>query len=153
MKRNTDMQFEFDKEIFTDKDTVLVGFALPNMIYFIAMLFGCMMPLGVTVGLCTGISVWVTILQLSKSAFVLQSSGWKSVAALLKFYPTKKHTVRISRYTLLFRSMLLELILTGLPMIMFFYWFNIIKFTAALLTVAVTMAVISILGVEWSLSR
>lgn len=82
----------------------------------------------------------------------MQASGWKS-AALLKFYPTKKHTVRVSRYTLLFRSMLLELILTGLPMILFFYWFNIIKFTVALLTVAVTMTVIYILGVELSLSR
>ncbi|MGF7143776.1 hypothetical protein HNQ56_002203 [Anaerotaenia torta] len=153
MKRNTVMQFEFDKEIYTANDTVLVGFALPNILYFIAMLFGCIMPLGVTIGLCTGISIWVAILQLSKIAFIMQASGWKSVAALLKFYPTKKHTVRVSRYTLLFRSMLLELILTGLPMILFFYWFNIIRFTIALFTVAVTMTVIYILGVELSLSR
>lgn len=152
MNRNTTLQYEFDKEIFTAKDTVLVSFAVPNMLYFIAMLFGCILPVGVTIGFAAGISVWVTLMELSKSAYIFQSSGWKSAAALLKFYPTKRSTIRISRYTIILRSMLLELILTAIPMIMFFYYFDLIKFLAALITVAVTMSLVSIIGIELSMA-
>lgn len=152
MSRNTSMQYEFDKEIFTAKDTVLVCFALPNMIYFIAMLFGCIMPVGVTIGFAASISVWVTLVELSKSAYIFQSSGWRSAAALLKFYPTRKSTIRLSRYTIILRSMLLELILTAIPMIMFFYYFDPFQFLAALFTVAVTMSLVSIIGIELSMA-
>jgi hypothetical protein len=152
MSRNTSMQYEFDKEIFTAKDTVLVCFAVPNMIYFIAMLFGCIMPVGVTIGFAASISVWVTLVELSKSAYIFQSSGWRSAAALLKFYPTRKSTIRLSRYTIILRSMLLELILTAIPMIMFFYYFDPFQFLAALFTVAVTMSLVSIVGIELSMA-
>lgn len=153
MNRNKSMQYEFDKEIFNDKDIVLIGFVLPNIIYFVAMFFGCIMPIGATIGIAASISVWITILELSRCAFTMQSSGWKSVAALLKFYPTKRNTIRRSRYVIILRSMLLELIITAIPMIMFFFYFNIFKFMAALITVAVTMTVISILGIEISIYR
>ncbi len=152
MSRNAAMQYSFDKEVFTDKDTVLLCFALANIPYFIAMLFGCIMPIGATIGIASAISVWVALVELTKSAFIWQPSGFRSVASLLKYYPTKKRTIRISRYTLLLRSLLLELILTAIPMILFFYWFDPVKFTAALLTVAVTMTVVSIIGIEVSMS-
>lgn len=152
MSRNAKQQYAFDREIFNDKDTVLLCFALSNIIYFIAMLFGCIMPIGVTIGIASGISVWITLVELTKCAFIMQPSGTRSVASLLKYYPTKRSTIRISRYTLLLRSMVLELILTAIPMVMFFYWFDPVKFTAALLTVAVTMTVVSIIGIEISMA-
>lgn len=154
MNRNTSMQYEFDKEIFHDKDDiVLIGIFLPNIIYFIAMLFGCIMPIGATIGLAAGISVWITILNLSRCVFIKQSSGWKSVAALLKFYPTERSAIRISIYFIILRSMLLELIITAIPMIMCFYFFNIFKFMAALITIVVTMIVINIILIEISINR
>lgn len=45
MSRNTTMQFTFDKEIYTEGDLVLLCFALSNILYFIVMLFGCIMPI------------------------------------------------------------------------------------------------------------
>ncbi len=152
MNRNTSAQYDFDKEIFTDQDVVLLCYALPNIIYFIAMLFGCIMPIGVTIGLAVSISVWVTLVELSKSAYILQTSGWRSVAAMLRYYPTRRSTIRFSRYFIIFKGMLLELILTAIPMILFFYFFDILKFLAAIITVAVTMSVVSIIGIELSLA-
>ena len=153
MSRNAKQQFAFDKEVFNDKDIVLLCFALSNIIYFIIMLFGCIMPIGVTIGIASGISVWITLVELARIAFIKQPSGWRSVPALLKYFPTMRHTIRISRYTLILRSILLELILTAIPMLLFFYWFDPVKFIAALLTVAVTMTLVSILGIELSMTR
>lgn len=152
MSRNAKLQYTFDKELFNDKDAVLLCFALSNIPYFIAMLFGCIIPIKVTISIALVISVFITLVELGRGAFIWQPSGFKSVASLLKYYPTKRSTIRMSRYTLLLRSMVLELILTAIPMVMFFYWFDPVKFTAALLTVAVTMSMVSIIGVEISMA-
>ncbi len=151
MNRNTRMQYAFDKEVFNAGDIVLLCNALPNIPYFIAMLFGCIMPVGTTIGIAFTISFWLTLVALTRSAFILQK-GWKSVAGLLRYHPTKRSTIRMSRYTLVFKSMLLELLITAIPMILFFYWFDPLKFIAALLTVAATMTLVGIIGIELSMS-
>lgn len=153
MKQNTLMQFEFDEEITKENDTVLLTFGLSNLFYFITMLFGSILPMGIMISIVASESTLVVITILTKLAFTRCGDNWKSVTTLLSFYPTQRWSIRISRYRILLRYMILELFITGIPMLFFFYWFDLVKFMIALLTVVGTMSFISILGVELSLHR
>lgn len=151
MNSNLKIQFEFDEVIFNKNDTMLLYFGLSNIIYFIIMLFGCIIPLQVTVVIASIQAMLVALLELSLIAYTRYDYKWHSVAQLLSFYPTKKVNIRISRYNILIRYMLIELCITAVPMIAFFYFFDFVKFITILSTVAVTMGLIGIIGIEASI--
>lgn len=151
MNNNMDLQFGFDKIIFNRNDTMLLYFGLSNIIYFIAMLFGCIMPIQVSALISSVQATLIALIELSLIAYTRYDDKWYSVARMLRFYPTKLVNIRISRYRILLRYMVIELAITAIPMIAFFYYFDLLKFLAILATVACTMSVIGIIGIELSI--
>lgn len=145
------IQLEFDELILNKNDTMLTYFGLSNIIYFIVMLFGCVMPLKVAVLIASCQAGIIALLELTLIAYTRYDYRWHSVANLLNYYPTKKINIRWSRYSILFRYMLMELIITAIPMIFFFYFFNIVSFVTILATVAGTMGIIGTIGIEISM--
>lgn len=153
MNNNLKLQFDFDEVIFNRKDIMLLSFTLSNIIYFIAMLFGCIMPIQVSVILASIQATIIALIELSLIAYTRYDYKWHSVARMLQFYPTKRVNVRISRYRILLRYMLIELVITAVSMIAFFHYFDIAKFITIMATVALTMAVIGTIGIELSVRR
>lgn len=151
VKKNLELQMEFDQLIFNKDDIFITYFGLTNIIYFIAMLFGCMMPLPIAVIIASSQAGIIVLLVLSLIAYTKYDYRWHSVARLLRYYPTKKIHIRWSRYVLLFRYMIMELMITAIPMIFFFYFFDIVSFATILVTVAGTMGVIGTVGIEVSI--
>lgn len=153
MNNNLKLQFEFDEIVFNRNDIMIICFGLSNIIYFIAMLFGCIMPIQVSVIIASFQAMMIAIIELSLIAYTRYDYKWYSVARILRYYPTKKVNIRISRYRILLRYMVIELAITAIPMIAFFYYFDIVKFITILATVACTMGVIGIIGIELSICR
>lgn len=151
MNNNLKQQIEFDEIVFNKDDIMLLCFGLSNIIYFIAMLFGCIMPIKVSVVIASVQATFIALIELSLIAYCRYDFKWYSVARILSYYPSKKVNIRISRYRILIRYMIIELAITAIPMIAFFYYFDIVKFTAILITVAFTMAVIGMIGIELSI--
>jgi len=109
------------------------------------------MPLRVGLIIASIQASFIAIIELSLIAYTRYDFKWYSVARMLRFYPVQKVNIRISRYRILLRYMLIELALTACPMIAFFYYFDMMKFTAILATVAITMGLIGIIGIELSI--
>lgn len=151
MNKNLKMQIEFDEIIFNKNDVMIICFGLSNIMYFIVMLFGCIMPLRVGVIMASFQGTFIALVELSLIAYTRYDFKWHSVARILRFYPTQKINIRISRYRILARYMLIELAITAFPMIAFFYYFDIVKFTTILASVAATMGLIGIIGIELSI--
>lgn len=153
MESNLKIQFDFDEIVFNKNDVMIIYFGLSNIIYFIAMLFGCIMPLQVSLILASFQAMMVALLELSLIAYKRYDFKWYSIARMLSFYPTKRVNIRISRYRILLRYMVIELAITAIPMIAFFYYFDIVKFITILITVAFTMSLIGIVGIELSIRK
>jgi|LSQX01.2.fsa_nt_gb hypothetical protein len=151
MDNNLKLQFDFDEVIFNKNDIMIICFGLSNILYFIAMLFGCIMPMQVSLIIASLQAMMVALIELSLIAYTRYDFKWYSVARMLSYYPTKKINIRISRYRILLRYMVIELAITAFPMIAFFYYFDIVKFIAILITVAFTMSLIGIVGIELSI--
>lgn len=151
MNNNLRIQLEFDEIIFHRNDTMLIYFGLSNIIYFVAMLFGCIMPLQASLVLASVQAMIVALLELSLIAYSKYEDKWYSIARILSYYPTKRINIRISRYRILLRYMVIQLAITALPMIAFFYYFDLVKFIAIITTVASTMGIIGIVGIELSI--
>ena len=151
MNNNLKLQFDFDEIVFNKNDTMLIYFGLSNIIYFIAMLFGCIMPIQASVIIASLQAMMVALIELSLIAYTRYDFKWYSIAKMLSYYPTKKINIRISRYRILLRYMVIELAITAIPMIAFFYYFDIVKFITILATVAFTMSLIGAVGIELSI--
>jgi magnesium-transporting ATPase (P-type) len=151
MDNNLKLQFDFDEIVFYKNDIMILYFGLSNIIYFITMLFGCIMPLKVSLILASFQAMMVALIELSLIAYTRYDYKWYSVARMLSHYPTKRINIRISRYRILLRYMVIELAITAIPMIAFFYYFDIVKFITILTTVAFTMGIIGIIGIELSM--
>lgn len=153
MNNNLEQQFDFDAIIFNKNDIMLLWFGLSNIIYFVVMLFGCIIPIQVSLLIASTQASIIALIELSLIAYTRHEYKWHSVARMLNYFPTKRVNVRISRYRILLRYMLIELAITALPMIAFFYFFDPVKFISILLTVALTMAAIGTIGIELSMRR
>ena len=153
MNKNLELQFDFDEVIFNKNDIMLLSFGLSNIIYFIVMLFGCIIPIQVSLIIASVQATLMALIELSLIAYTRYDYKWYSIAGMLRFYPTKRVYVRISRYRVLLRYMVIELAITAFPMIAFFYYFDLVKFISILATVAFTMATVGIIGIELSMGR
>jgi hypothetical protein len=151
MNNNLSLQFDFDEVIFNKNDIMIIYFGLSNILYFIAMLFGCIMPMQAAVIIASFQAIMVALIELSLIAYTRYDYKWYSVARMLRYYPSKKVNIRISRYRILLRYMVIELAITAIPMIAFFYYFDIVKFITILATVAFTMSLIGTVGIELSI--
>lgn len=151
MNNNLRLQFDFDEVIFNKNDIMIIYFGLSNILYFIAMLFGCIMPMQAAVIIASFQAIMVALIELSLIAYTRYDYKWYSVARMLRYYPSKKVNIRISRYRILLRYMVIELAITAIPMIAFFYYFDIVKFITILATVAFTMSLIGTVGIELSI--
>ena len=151
MNNNLKLQIDYDNIIFKKNDLMIIYFGLSNILYFIIMLFGCIMPIKISVALASLQATLIALIELSLIAFSRYDGKWYSVARILSYYPTKKVNIRISRYRILLRYIIIELAITAFPMIAFFYYFDIVKFTAILATVASTMGIVGIIGIELSM--
>lgn len=150
MNNNLKLQLQFDELIFNKNDIMIICFGLSNIIFFIIMLFGCIIPLQISVVIASTQSTIIALIELSLIAYTRYDAKWYSVARILSFYPTKMINIRISRYRILLRYMIIQLAITAIPMIAFFYYFDIVKFIVILATVASTMVIIGIIGIELS---
>ena len=151
MNNNLSLQFDFDEVIFNKNDIMIIYFGLSNILYFIAMLFGCIMPMQAAVIIASFQAIMVALIELSLIAYTRYDYKWYSVARMLRYYPSKKVNIRISRYRILLRYMVIELAITAIPMIAFFYYFDMVKFITILATVAFTMSLIGTVGIELSI--
>lgn len=151
MDSNLKLQIDFDEIVFNKNDIMIVCFGLSNILYFITMLFGCMMPIKISVLIASFQATFIALIELSLIAYTKYDDKWYSVAKILSFYPTKRVNVRISRYRILLRYMVIELAITAIPMIAFFYFFDLVKFITIVATVAATMSIIGIIGIELSI--
>lgn len=152
MDKNIIKQFEFDNILFNEKDTYLIYAGIIDMVYFVMMLFGCIMPISVNIITTASVSSFLAMIAVGKCAFIKQDLELVSQAKILSFFPTSRRNIRISRYVRMLKMALLQLLITGIPMIMFFYFFDIMKFMASIITVIVTMSLVAIIGIEYSLS-
>ena len=85
MNNNLSLQFDFDEVIFNKNDIMIIYFGLSNILYFIAMLFGCIMPMQAAVIIASFQAIMVALIELSLIAYTRYDYKWYSVASMLRY--------------------------------------------------------------------
>lgn len=138
-------------ELLSKNSTMLLTFAITDMFYISMMFLVFIMPIEFVVALTSIAGGIIACIIMGHITTVPGTEGQEALAGKLCYFPVDKATIRKAQYAVALKITGIQLLLTGIPIVVTCFRFDLIRTLVSLFCTAGIMLVVSTFIIEMNL--